>query len=316
MINMKTLIRIFFVVFIVNGIDCLGRVCDNCCDCFKDKKIEETREFEEVGDYSNFQFTDILNGVWLTKRSGYISINIFKKKEANSISSTVKKNNISIKLVGEDSSKIEVPKLEKSRDSLKMQGKRYAFFKIKTEKENTVYLYCSNVESVVGTSGTWGIFSETNHKEISVIACDTECVYNIAYMFANCNNLTELNLTKLNTKEVVCMDGMFYGCDNLEKLKFGKNFNTSKVESMQEMFSLCYNLEYLDIKNFDTSGVKDMEKMFFWCILLKKIRLGQNFNMGNVKFFNYMFKGCISFPEGIKDKLDNPQEVVAFFKKN
>ena len=134
-------------------------------------------------------------------------------------------------------------------------------------------------------------------------------------MFANCNNLTELNLTKLNTKEVVCMDGMFYGCDNLKKLKFGKNFNTSKVESMQEMFSYCYKVEYVDIKNFDTSGVKDMKKMFFLCISLKKLRLGQNFNIEKVSFFDKMFGGCISFPEGIKDKLDNPQYVVDYFLK-
>ena len=32
---MRTLIRIVFVIFIANGIDCLGGVCDNCCDDWK-----------------------------------------------------------------------------------------------------------------------------------------------------------------------------------------------------------------------------------------------------------------------------------------
>ena len=165
MINIKTLIRIFFVVFIVKRIECLGRDWDNCWECFKDKKIEETREFEEVGDYFEFQLIDFVNANWLEKRSGKVSINIFKKKEANSISSTVKKNNISIKLVGEDSSKIEVQKIEKSKDPLKMAGKRYAFFKIKTEEENTVYLYCSDVNSYEKGERVLGIFGGMPHKK-------------------------------------------------------------------------------------------------------------------------------------------------------
>ena len=38
---MRILIRIVFVIFIANGIDCLGEVCDNCCDCLKIKEYEE-----------------------------------------------------------------------------------------------------------------------------------------------------------------------------------------------------------------------------------------------------------------------------------
>ena len=38
---MRTSIRIVFVIFIANGIDCLGGVCDNCCDCLKISKDEK-----------------------------------------------------------------------------------------------------------------------------------------------------------------------------------------------------------------------------------------------------------------------------------
>ena len=47
---MKMLIRIVFVIFIANGIDCLGGVCDNCCDwydCFKKKEYEEIEKQKE-----------------------------------------------------------------------------------------------------------------------------------------------------------------------------------------------------------------------------------------------------------------------------
>ena len=43
MANMRMLIRIVFVIFIAKGIDCLGGVCDDCCDCFKEKKEEEKK---------------------------------------------------------------------------------------------------------------------------------------------------------------------------------------------------------------------------------------------------------------------------------
>ena len=43
MVNMRMLIRIVFVIFIVNGIDCLGRACDNCCACFKGKDEKEEK---------------------------------------------------------------------------------------------------------------------------------------------------------------------------------------------------------------------------------------------------------------------------------
>ena len=67
MINMKTLIRIFFVVFIINEIDWLRRVCDNCCDCFKDKKIEETREFEEIKEHLDITAESLVSEEWLEK---------------------------------------------------------------------------------------------------------------------------------------------------------------------------------------------------------------------------------------------------------
>ena len=52
------LIRIVFVIYIANGIDCLGRACDNCCDCFKEKKnkneeINENEGINEIKEIKN-----------------------------------------------------------------------------------------------------------------------------------------------------------------------------------------------------------------------------------------------------------------------
>ena len=50
---MRKLIRIVFVIFIANGIDCLGRICDNCCDCFKEKEKNITAESLVNKDWYN-----------------------------------------------------------------------------------------------------------------------------------------------------------------------------------------------------------------------------------------------------------------------
>ena len=41
---------------------------------------------------------------------------------------------------------------------------------------------------------------------------------------------------------------------------------------MNNMFSDCYELEYLNLSNFNTSNVKNMENMFYKCYKLKEIK--------------------------------------------
>ena len=74
-------------------------------------------------------------------------------------------------------------------DKLKLKDKKYALFEIKTEKEETVYLYCSDVESIKYCHWFNGIFEGTTHISISVIACDTENVTNMESMFYYCSSL-------------------------------------------------------------------------------------------------------------------------------
>ena len=151
-----------------------------------------------------------------------------------------------------------------------MGEQKYALFEIKTQKEEeTVYLYCSDVESLCGKDVVdCGIFEETKHVSISVIACDTEKVTNMWHMFANCKSL--------------------------EKLEFGKSFNTSNVRDMKGMFYRCSSLTKLDLKNFNTKNVTNMEGMFCNCSNLKEINFGNNFNTSNVTNMGCMFYDCSS----------------------
>ena len=320
---MRTLIRIVFVIFIANEIDCLGRVCDDCCDCFKEKD-------------ENITADSLVNNIWYKHKKGLV-LKIFEKNN-DIFTSTDNKYKISIKSDEEGNHKIAYQ--NESKQELKLEGKKYALFEIKTqEEENTVYLYCSDVESSKNKDGVSGIFQDMDHISISVIACDTEKVTNMRYMFCNCNSLTKLDLQKFNTTNVTDMEGMFYKCSSLIELNL-QNFNTTNVTNMEYMFCNCYSLTELNIKNFNTTNVTNMEGMFYWCSNLKELYL-QNFNTKNVtnmekmfyyceklaelkleEIFNtknvthmmYMFFGCISFPKNIQNDLNNVERIINFFK--
>ena len=267
---MKTLMRIVFIIFIVNGIDCLGGVCDNCCDCFKEKeedKKEEIKEYKEIKEDENNTAKSLVNKDWYKAKENIV-LKIFKKEDDNGIcTSEGDGDKISFKLDEKDNSKIAYLQKKVDEDPLNLGGEKYALFEIKTqEEENTVYLYCSDVESIGANHGGHGIFQKTNHVNISVIACDTTKVTDMKYMFFACESLTELDLTNFNTENVTDMASMFSFCSSLEKLKFGENFNTTNVTNMFYMFYRCSSLVNLELgDNFNTTKVKNKKLMFFEC---------------------------------------------------
>ena len=89
-----------------------------------------------------------------------------------------------------------------------------------------------------------GLFLDCkNAEEINGLEnLDTTNVTSMAYMFGNCNGLTNISVDKFNTSGVTDMSGMFFGCSGLEALDVS-NFDTSKVTDMSGMFSL-YNINH------------------------------------------------------------------------
>ena len=62
------------------------------------------------------------------------------------------------------------------------------------------------------------------------------------FMFYNCKNITNIDLSNFNTKNVTNMQGMFAGCKSLKNLNLS-NFNTQNVTNMWRMFSDCSSLK-------------------------------------------------------------------------
>ena len=298
---MKTLIRIVFVIFIANEIDCLGGVCDDCCDCFKGV----IKEYEEIKEDENNTAKSLVSDDWFkakeNNKENNLVLKIFKKKDDDAFPSKENGDKISIKL--EEKGNPKIAHQDEAEDKLKLKDQKYAFFEIKTKNENTVYLYCSDVESSVGSKKvSIGIFQLKDHKSISVIACDTEKVTNMEGMFSCCSNLTELDLKNFNTTNVENMSCMFQFCNSLTELDL-KNFNTSNVIYMNAMFMDCNNLKKITLgNNFNTSNVPYMGSMFWGCSSLKKLKFGKDFNTTNVINRSGMFSEC-SLPQKTQDKI-------------
>ena len=123
------------------------------------------------------------------------------------------------------------------------------------------------------------------------------------------------------TYDVTDMDSMFYGCEFPHHyFSLGECFNTSKVETMSNMFKECKLPKDFTLGGeFDTSNVMSMAGMFEKCtiqecptpddkfddipdteprpVLPKQFALGDKFDTSSVKDMGRMFYDC-SLPTG------------------
>ena len=115
---------------------------------------------------------------------------------------------------------------------------------------------------------------------------------NCDYMFSYFNNLRDIDLDTIDTKNVTVMGSMFFDCTNLTSLDLS-NFDTSNVTNMSSMFRNCYKLENVDISSFNTSKVTSLTYMFGHCMKLKNLDLS-HFDTSNVTSISSMLEECIN----------------------
>ena len=125
--------------------------------------------------------------------------------------------------------------------------------------------------------------------ELDLSGLQTGHVQSMKEMFFACNNLTHLDLSNLDTANVTSMEKMFNFCKRLQSLNL-QGFNTAKVTNMSHMFYQAYALKELNLSSFDTSAVKDMSSMFYRTDALLELDLS-NFNTSSVTDMHSMFHG-------------------------
>ena len=130
---------------------------------------------------------------------------------------------------------------------------------------------------------------------------------NSAGAFAYFPNLLTIDLTYLDTSQVINMGGSGTGTDDygavdcgmfalnqfLKTITFGDKWDTSNVTNMHSMFMGCYDLTNLNVSNFNTSRVTDMSHMFEDCSSLMNLDLSR-FDTHQVTDMRYMFYECSS----------------------
>jgi surface protein len=94
-------------------------------------------------------------------------------------------------------------------------------------------------------------------------------------MFKDCNNLKNLDISTFNTSQVNTMQEMFCNCTSLRELNLD-SFDTSKVTHMSLMFWGDEALEHLDLTSFNTDSLEYTYEMLQYTNLLEDNRVQLN----------------------------------------
>ena len=128
-----------------------------------------------------------------------------------------------------------------------------------------------------------------NITEINLVNFDTSLITNMYAFFAYCHSLTSINLSNINTKNVTDMRRMFKECYSLKSINLS-NFETSKIKTLFHMFYFAKSLISLDLSIFDTSEVTNMYQLFYNCKNLEYINL-KNFSDSKIQNTTDIFTG-------------------------
>ena len=116
--------------------------------------------------------------------------------------------------------------------------------------------------------------------------------------FDGMNSLQSISgMNYLNTSEVTTMIRMFANCSELTSLDVS-NFNTDKVEYMAGMFNSCEKITSLDLCSFNTSNVTNMLEMFNGCSSLETIYVRDGWSTAALSEDYLMFMDCNSLVGG------------------
>ena len=167
----------------------------------------------------------------------------------------------------------------------------YILFAVLTEGNEYYLRLCTDGSLKIDDGFHRGIFEEIDgNYDIKILGIGGK-LNSFYSMFYDCNNLKNVTFVKsVDTKNIIEMCSMFYGCSSLEELNLS-NFNTENVTNMSDMFNGCSSLKELNLSNFNTNKVTNMSSMFFGCSSLANVNLS-NFSTQNVINMSCMFFGC------------------------
>ena len=252
----------------------------------KERNYEILYNLNEVINYNNKIINDIneINNNNIQNKFNNI-FNIYNKINNNEIKMTVKikKEDINKKIYFLDNTDGNV--VVDIDDDFDFIKEEHHHDLLKELNESNVELYINDKKykyEKYFTPEKEGLYNILLKFNINIKDC--------SFMFYDCNNIINIDLSSFNTTMTTNMVSMFDGCLNLENINFS-SFNTENVTNMLGMFGQCGNLMNIDLSSFNTENVNNMAGMFGQCSKLKNIDLS-SFNTQNLTNMAYMFMKC------------------------
>ena len=119
---------------------------------------------------------------------------------------------------------------------------------------------------------------------------DTGKIQYMIATFNGCTKLTEVNCSTWNTNKVYNMQLAFYNCNSLETIPV-RDWNTKSLMYMDKAFGNCTSLVNLDVSKWDTSKVVELTNTFYHCSSLKTLDISK-WKTSNVIRADSLFSGC------------------------
>ena len=175
-------------------------------------------------------------------------------------------------------------------------GRIYLVNETSTSSNRTWTSIASQVRKVnfvdeIKPRSTYSWFADfSNCTEMDITKLNTSDVISMGLMFDNCAALTSLDVSNFDVSNVTNLANVFRGCSKLKFLDVSR-WNTSKVTTMNGVFNKCYELDGIDVSKWDVSKTTTLAYVFCDCIGLKSIDVS-HWNTTSCKDMNHLFTNC------------------------
>ena len=158
--------------------------------------------------------------------------------------------------------------------------------RIKAYKDNgKIYIY--SIDDILAPVDSYSLFrGYSNLTELNISELDTRKLEGMGAMFQDLTSLEYLDISSFDVKRVWSMFYTFYNCVSLKEIKLP---SFDKLKSISSVFGNCQSLESLDLSDWDVSKVTSMSSAFVNCYSLKTLNLS-NWDTSNVTEMTAMFR--------------------------
>ena len=143
------------------------------------------------------------------------------------------------------------------------------------------------IQDWINAGGGFGGSANLTDQDLEGINIDTSGREKYQFMFANCSNLTTLDLTKFDLNKKL-FSYMFYGCTNLEEVKGLEGYVFDTLTSGSYLF---YNCKKLNLDKLTFNSISSLQHAFSGCESLTDFYLKMNASSQRV-LCTYIFSRC------------------------